>query len=329
MIAFWMLVAALMALALVAGVLAGVVLALAASSPAFRKLNRKGYFLLERDVVPVRVIPHAPDRVRLLALGDIGTGDENQARVAAVVEQRCLDGRCDFVLLLGDNFYERGVQSLDDEKFERIFGQRYRRAGKPFLAVLGNHDSKQNALAQVLYSLRNPQWLMPNFSYTFAAGPARFFALNTNLAPLHWFRLRKALDAAPAGAAWTLAYGHHPIYGSGMQGDVDAYSRWYWHRHLQRRVDFYLSGHDHELEHLRVPGQSTTDYLVSGAAGSHYREHVKAGAAFKRSHASSLFLHRDNGLVALELDPREARVTFLDAQGQPLYEFTRGRSVPG
>ena len=57
----------------------------------------------------------ADDVVRFAAVGDMGARDEIQAVIAQGVHRAC-DDRCDFVLLLGDNFYETGVRDEQDEQ---------------------------------------------------------------------------------------------------------------------------------------------------------------------------------------------------------------------
>lgn len=44
------------------------------------------------------------------------------------------------VLLSGDNFYSKGVESLDDPKWENLWGKDFRKVGVPFYVALGNHD---------------------------------------------------------------------------------------------------------------------------------------------------------------------------------------------
>ncbi|MBF0383934.1 MAG: metallophosphoesterase, partial [Magnetococcales bacterium] len=102
-------------------------------------------------------------------LGDQGTGGKKQRRVAAAMEREAKkSGKPDFVLLLGDNFYNNGVVSIDDpqwqEKFEKIYkGSQLQNI--PFFAVLGNHDYRQSSDAQVLYTTQGKgsrRWQMPD-----------------------------------------------------------------------------------------------------------------------------------------------------------------------
>jgi hypothetical protein len=99
--------------------------------------------------------PARPGSVRLLAVGDVGDGNSAQRRVARAMSERCaLAGGCDAVLLLGDNFYDRGVSGLDDRQWLTKFEEPYALPflDVPFYAVLGNHDTASNWLAQIQYS---------------------------------------------------------------------------------------------------------------------------------------------------------------------------------
>ena len=55
-----------------------------------------------------------PTPVRFVAMGDTGEGNADQATVAAAIETLCAAQGCDFVLLLGDNFYDVGVEDVND-----------------------------------------------------------------------------------------------------------------------------------------------------------------------------------------------------------------------
>jgi hypothetical protein len=285
-----------------------------------RKLLRKGYYALREDVAAIEIHPRTAGALSFLALGDVGTGDADQRAVAATARALVAQRRCDFIVLLGDNFYEDGVTTVQDPKFQSHFESLYGDLGIPVLPVLGNHDVKRDALAQVLYTLRSQAWRMPNVRYGFQAGPARFFALNTNLNLLEWWDLRRRL--LPSRLPWTIVIGHHSLYGSGTQGDADPVGRWYWGRYLAPQVDVYLAAHNHQLEHLQVPGLPT-DYVISGAGGSHYREQTARGERFKPTAAHSRFVHRDTGLVWFGVTEGELTCEFLDGAGRALYRFSK------
>ena len=100
---------------------------------------------------------------------------------------------------------------------KRTFDDIYQEFQMPFFAVLGNHDVKGNVLPQVIYSLKNPQWKMPNYFYKFETGLVSFSAINTSCNFWSWWQLSKMTPKHPKG--WSILIGHHPIYSTGVHGD--------------------------------------------------------------------------------------------------------------
>lgn len=280
--------------------------------------ERLGCERLPADVVPAAVQPAAPDHVRFAALGDTGTGNAGAHRVAAALRTVCAEAGCDFVAFLGDNVYPDGVSGPDDPLFDSAFESVYAGLTVPVLPVLGNHDVHQPALYEVLHSRDSALWRMPNTEYTFRAGPARFFAINTNCTPLTWWRLEDELGVAAPG--WTFVLGHHSLYSAGPHGDANALTRWLWGG-AQARVDFYLSGHNHLLEHLQREGERT-DYVVSGSGGA---QPVEPGTSAGPSAAALRFQHYGPGFAWFDVTPTRVTVHFYDADGTLLYAYDRTR----
>ncbi|MEM6928477.1 MAG: metallophosphoesterase, partial [Myxococcota bacterium] len=81
-----------------------------------------------------------PAAVRFVALGDTGKGNATQRQVAEAVVAHCARRGCDFVVLLGDLVYPRGLDGPDDPDAEARIVAPYVPADVPILAVPGNHD---------------------------------------------------------------------------------------------------------------------------------------------------------------------------------------------
>jgi len=295
----------------------------------YEKGNEAGCFPLEDDIVPVEIIPFRADHLQVIVLGDTGTGNEDQLKVADGMAKVCDQAGCDFVLLLGDNFYPNGVKSILDKQFYTKFEQVYNKIKKPFFAVLGNHDIKQNAFAQTIYSLRSDYWRMPNYEYSFETTQARFYGLNTNC-PFSFERLRNKLNRDDVvlkenadKLPWTIAFGHHSVYSNGTHGDTDVITRNYWNWILDGRIDLYLAGHNHHLSLLQY-GETSTEYVISGAGGAHYRTNNER-EKLNKSEASSVFTYNDTGFVWLDISSEKLLIRFHDSTGNILYEFTKTR----
>ncbi len=232
--------------------------------------------------------------VRFVAIGDQGTGSDAQVNVGLSMGTICDSlGGCDFGLLLGDNFYQSGVDAADDALFESHFEIPYSHLGFPFFITLGNHDLGGDGLGvdldpnkgtyQVEYSQINSQWRMPAKHFRFDFGPIWFVSLNTTDVffdkaggqgndVTSWM--------SEADGRWKIAFGHHPYVSNGKHGNAGEYDgvpdgfSWldiprgrYVQEFMESKIcgkfDVYLAGHDHSRQDLG--SNCGTEFLVSGA----------------------------------------------------------------
>jgi len=217
--------------------------------------------------------------IAFIAVGDQGSGTYRQYLVAALMEEVCMrDRNLNFVLLLGDNFYWDGVDSVADglwkSNFEDVYDGRCV-AGLPYYAVLGNHDYRGNAMAQVEYSNQSRgsgRWHMPGTSYVvdFGAvedGPLfRVAVLDTSTAVSEAIEvLRKAFESDHQ-AVWNIVAGHIPIRSfDAKYGDNTTFVHLLLPWLSRLSVDLYISGHAHSLQLVENEGEPLQ--LISGAGG--------------------------------------------------------------
>ncbi len=204
-------------------------------------------------------VPNKPkDTLKFAVIGDSGTGDSNQYRLAKVFSDTHERFPYEFVLMMGDNMY--GSESARD--FQRKFEIPYKPVldkSVKFYASLGNHDSTNQRMYK-LFNMNGERF------YTFRpkAG-VRFFALDSNYmdrTQLQW--LEKELAAS--GSDWKIVYFHHPIYSSGGRHGSDMALRDQIEPlFLKYGVDVVLAGHEHFYERLKP--QKGIHYFISGGAG--------------------------------------------------------------
>jgi hypothetical protein len=185
-------------------------------------------------------------------MGDVGKGNTAQREVAVVIRDLCAAEGCDFVVLLGDNIYDAGVDSVTDPQWAMKFEDPYRDIDLPFYAVLGNHDyggcaaenpltgdclSEQGGLGnefelgalEVAYTDVSMKWTMPATFYTFQFENVGFIALDTN--SILWDdtsngdqRAWWSTAMSEVGTAdWIIALGHHPYLSNGAHGNAGTY----------------------------------------------------------------------------------------------------------
>lgn len=217
------------------------------------------------------------DYLEFMAVGDAGSGGNGQRIVADSMREYALRNPVQFVLYLGDNFYDSGVSSVDDPMFETHFEDVYDGVvlNMPFYVVVGNHDYRGDVNAQVVYSGRSERWNMPALYYTFTVrygelGKVQFFGLDTDPIvtggdfenQLVW--LEDELGRSEAG--WKVVFGHHPVYSNGLYGNLPEMIDTVLPLLEGYGVDVYISGHEHDLQLLEpVNG---VHQVVSGAGAS-------------------------------------------------------------
>jgi predicted phosphodiesterase len=203
-------------------------------------------------------LPNKAGTLKFAVIGDSGTGDSNQYRLAKVFSEMRRKYQYEFVIMVGDNMY--GSQSANDytKKFEIPY-KPILDEGIKFYAALGNHD-QPNQSNYKLFNMGGKRF------YTFRpkAG-VRFFALDSNYMDkeqLDW--LDKELAAS--GSDWKIPFFHHPLYSSGSTHGSDMALRDQLEPlFLKYSVDVVFSGHDHFYE--RIKPQKGIQYFVSGGAG--------------------------------------------------------------
>lgn len=265
---------------------------------------------------PVFAVTPAARAVRVLAFGDFGDGSEAQRLVAGAMTRYHRRRPFDFALTLGDNFYPSGMESPGDPRWRTEWSNLYDPLKIRFYATLGNHDYNQpnSPAAEIMFSRQSESWRMPAAYYTFTAGPAQFFALDTDIiseAQLLW--LARELDRSRA--AWKVVYGHHPIYSEGVHEDnndkIDQLLPV-----LRDRADVYLAGHDHDMQHLKPEGR--LHFFIAGSGGK--LRPIEPGPR-------SLFAKSANGFAVVEADARTLTVTFVETDLSTPYRYTLKRRL--
>jgi 3',5'-cyclic AMP phosphodiesterase CpdA len=238
----------------------------------------------------------------------------------------------DFVITTGDNFYEDGVGSVDDENWRSSFQEIYTDPSLdiPWYPVLGNHDYRGSTQAQIDYSRGDGRWSMARRYHSFerpvGGGRALFVFLDTTplLGGSWWTNWRHPdlRDQDPADqlqwldellgqstAEWKIVVGHHPLFSAGaMHGPTRGLRNRLQPIFEEHGVHVCFSGHDHNLQHLKPPGP--THYVISGG-GSEAR---RVG-----THKSVLFVRGVSGFVSATLRGDSLSLEFIDDGGATIY----------
>jgi hypothetical protein len=262
-----------------------------------------------RKPPPVFSIIPADKPIRLIGMGDYGSGVQAQRDVAAAIVKMGRTEPFNFGLTFGDNFYPVGMLSPEDPRWRGWWEDLYGPLGITFYPSLGNHEwyADDGAAAEITY--RSATWRFPAPYYTFTAGPVQFFAVDTteiSEAEVLW--LDKAI--ADSTSRWKVVYGHHPIFAPEKKKS-GAYMKYMQARLwpiLKGRVDAYLCGHQHAMAHMgAVDG---VHFFMSGGGGAPLNK-VSAKSA------GVVFAESSFGFLTLDADQASMAIAIFDSDGQP------------
>lgn len=240
------------------------------------------------------------DGISFLAIGDFGRhGAFTQKEVARDMGSIAEILDLDFTVSVGDNFYPSGVQSTQDYQwitsFEAIYTHHL--LHEPWFVALGNHDYQGNIQAQIDYSNVSRRWEMHHTYFErlieidddkylqlliidtnpmiskYRQESEKYFGINDQnyQQQLEW--IDQKLSNNDPKIAWKIVVGHHPLYSGGKR---KTYKDTYEIQALlepifeKNKVDAYICGHEHDLQIIKRPSQTTVQFL--SGAGSELRE---------------------------------------------------------
>jgi hypothetical protein len=291
-------------------------------------------------------IEFAPDAHHFFAFGDWGEdGSQSQQRAVAQAMREYAAKysiRVENLLLLGDNWYGRLAGGVDSSRWKNQFEDVYPADAFPgkCYGVLGNHDYENRpgskAEAELAYAANGKsRWTMPGKWYSFSfpeRNPlVRFIALDSNHPDGHFFfdtptLSRQEMDeenawlrqelSRPSTALYTAVLAHHPIFSNGDHGDTPSLIRDWEPLLRERKVHLYLSGHDHDLQHMEFEANPTS-YVISGGGGAKLRN-------LKRSpSARGPYGLKVAGFTHLEVNRERMVLRLVDSNGQILHGFRK------
>ncbi|CAK7326858.1 unnamed protein product [Dovyalis caffra] len=290
----------------------------------------------------------ADGSLRLLVVGDWGRrGAYNQTEVAlqmGIIGEK-LD--IDFIISTGDNFYDAGLTGVDDPAFYESFIEIYTAPSlqKQWYNVLGNHDYRGNVEAQMSPVLReiDSRWLCLR-SFIVNTEMADFFFVDTTPFVDKYFNepkdheydwsgitprkrylsnLLKDLDLAlkESAAKWKIVIGHHTIKSAGIHGVTLELNLQLLPILQANKVDLYINGHDHCLEHISS-SDSPLQFLTSGGGSKAWR-----GGVSWWNPKEMKFYYDGQGFMSVQITQTEVFVVFYDVSGNVLHQWSRTKQL--
>lgn len=306
--------------------------------------------------------------VRFIAMGDTGEGNQEQKRVAKGAQKRCdKAGGCHGFIMLGDNIYDAGADSAMDKQFTTKIDKPYRvlkkgppppqgqpdnRKRMPIYVSLGNHDlgeiplNRQKITYNVKFYNNNPWYYFPSEIWDKKIGSVHLMSMHTNPLAYKGSRLKKHSQMVSrvlqnSSANWTIAFGHHPYRSNGQHGNAGEYEaipgdltinggdyREWVNKNICGKVDFLLTGHDHNRQWLKKQPKLDGSFLGSGGSSGICDTHMAVSGAGAKTREvkdrgnKTAFAQPTLGFLFLEFHPKKANVEFCGPDGKTEWSKT-------
>lgn len=256
-----------------------------------------------------------------LIVGDFGSGNKNQWLVAKALEEACKKKRPDGLVLLGDNVYMAGVRSIDDPLWQEVIEKPLSSpclSHLPIYPVLGNHDYKGNANAQIAYTNHSTRWHLPHRFYAVNfSNLVELISIDTNVADFCMDERSCTVDfmqdrLKESRAITRIILGHHHLT-SASEKYRNSFQGWAL-KPIICQADAYLSGHAHHFEHRQDP-DCNADLFVIGTGGADLSQTIDDD--------SSLHKESNFGFMRLTANRDKVHFRFIQSNGKQSYEYIR------
>ncbi|KAL2226749.1 purple acid phosphatase 4 [Sesamum indicum] len=282
-----------------------------------------------------------------LVIGDWGRkGQYNQSEVAYQMGVTAEKMDVDLIISTGDNFYPGGLSDVNDPAFDESFTKIYTAPSlqQQWYTVLGNHDYRGDALAQLSPVLRGKDgnWFCMK-SYILNTDVAEFFFIDTTPFQDKYFNdpedevydwrgvlprdkylstLLQDLESAlkESRAKWKIVVGHHTIKSAGIHGNTQELVQKLLPILEANDVDLYINGHDHCLQHISS-SDSPLQFLTSGGGSKAWRGYYDWPNAKEMK-----FYYDGQGFMTMQIAGGDVDINFYDIFGNILHKWSASKT---
>ena len=248
-----------------------------------------------------------------------------------------------FLSALGDNFYDRGIESADDERWNTHYYDIYI---KPYpnlhnltwYPILGNHDyygGQKSINAEILHTQKSKNWCLPYYYYHFndPTKKAYFIYIDTcNIYPELYEETNEMIidyerkitlnyledrlkEAKKNNAKWIFVFGHYHIFSNGYYKNYEIMEDRLLPLLIQYDVDVYFCGHEHNFQLLKY---KNTHFIVNGA-GTFYTD---VSHENENPYVDTKFVTTSNGFTFHDLTNDNFSINFRNYKGETEFSYT-------
>lgn len=263
----------------------------------------------------------------LFLLGDIGYFNKNLLGVTNLIKKDIQMNEP--IILLGDNFYDNGVKSIDDLQW-RSYDKYFKNFKNPIYSILGNHDYLQNPKAQI----DTNRWIMPNWYFKKEYENVDLYFLDTVQFHISTWVSKEKIERVHNDTIDSLiekqinwlgkeinknknkrkiVFGHYPLisYGVYMDKLKPLYDKLY-DVFKKYNIDIYISGHEHNIQYIR--DNDKFNQIIVGSS-SEFRDKENSYCA------PNQMLDKSDIYYSKIIIDEKIKIQFINIKGEIRYEY--------
>lgn len=279
-------------------------------------------------------------------IGDWGAFQKESISIMKQVSSRMSElskrQKPEFILTLGDNFYDRGVKSIYDPlwntSWRDIFIKPHANMRNiEWRAVLGNHDyygGYKSIEAQKERTAFDKNWYLPKENYYYRDRETNSYFIHIDTCKIYpelyqetalmisKSEIDETLDylefilerARRHNANWIFVFGHYHIFSNGYYKNYEVMEQRLLPILLKYDVDVYFCGHEHNFQVLEYKNLK----LVINGASSYCSD---VDYYNRNSNVSTKYVSFKNGFTYHNLTKYAFTINFMNIDGKVDYSY--------
>ena len=253
----------------------------------------------------------------------------------------------DFIVALGDNFYDKGVKCSTDAIWENIWRKNYINKYPimekiPWYSILGNHDyygGRQSVEGEIERTEFCPNWHMPKNQYTHYDVISSTYCIfldtctiypelydetynmmdvNESISNSLNFLESKLKEAKSLQSKWIYVYGHYHLFSNGYYTNYDIMINRVLPLLIQYNVDIYFCGHEHNFQFLTYQNEKHNLHFVINGAGTFQS---KVDSYNINPKVSTVYVSNHNGFTRHFVQDNKCQIQFVNMDGVCEFDY--------
>lgn len=280
-----------------------------------------------------KLINNYKNKNKLIVFGDIGYYNTNLKDL--IETSKNFMNKNDKLILMGDNFYNNGVDNIYDELWKTFSYFFDGILQNNIYTIMGNHDYHKNPKSQI----KNNFWNTPSFYYKleldnkvdlFFIDTVQLFPGHCNISKakienvyndcidnINYNQLKWLNDELSKSKNKKIVFGHYPVISNGVyKYKLQPIYDILFPILKNNNVDAYVSGHEHNVQYLKrkIGDFNFNQFIIGSSAENRINE-------YKYIFHRDMYDNKDNYIMIIHTKHDKLCIDFVNSKFQSKYKY--------